>query len=254
MTLRLQNRIAVITGAAAGIGRAIAHRFHAEGAVVLGIDRDASTLAAALAGLERAYSLAGDVTDPALPQSIEAALEPLGDLDILVNNAGIGGGGRADQTSDEQVRNYMEVNVVGLFRLSRFAVERMRGRGGVIVNLASIYSFIGAQASAAYSTTKAAVAGLTRQMATDFGPEGVRVVGLAPGLIETDLTRERIRTEAWRRTIFIDQCPLRRVGQPEDIAAAAAFLASDDAGFITGEVLRVDGGWSLGRYPRPQDE
>jgi NAD(P)-dependent dehydrogenase (short-subunit alcohol dehydrogenase family) len=140
---------------------------------------------------------------------------------------------------------------MALFRLPRAAVGAMRGRGGVILNLASIYSFVGATGSAAYSASKAAVAGITRQMATDYGPEGIRVVALAPGLIETPLTAERILTEAWRRAIFIDQCPLRRVGQPEDIANAAMFLLSDEASFITGEVLRVDGGWTLGRYPRP---
>ena len=252
---RLKGRTIVLTGAGSGIGRAMAIRFVADGATVLGVDRMADGLAetgALVEGPGAFHTLVGDVTDAGLPDAIEAALGERGlSYDVLVNNAGIGGGGMAEATSDADLQRYLDVNLIGLFRLSRHAVGAMRGRGGVILNLASIYSFIGATGSAAYSATKAAVAGLTQQMATDYGPEGIRVVALAPGLIETPLTAERIRTEAWRRQIFIDQSPLRRVGKPEDIAAAAAFLVSDDAAFITGETLRVDGGWTLGRYPRP---
>ncbi|SMF35537.1 3-oxoacyl-[acyl-carrier protein] reductase [Tistlia consotensis] len=260
---RLTGRLAVVTGAGAGIGRAIARRLASEGASLIVLDRQPEGLAETEALLgEAAHGagqvvrcLEGDVTDPALPDRLRALLAELGrPLDVLVNNAGIGGGGMAHETSDADLQRYLDVNLVGLFRLSRFAVEAMRGRGGVILNLASIYSFIGATGSAAYSATKAAVAGLTRQMATDYGPEGIRVVALAPGLIETPLTAERIRSERWRRHIYIDQSPLRRVGRPEDIAAAAAFLVSDDASFVTGETLRVDGGWTLGRYPRPTAE
>lgn len=254
---RLAGRGIVLTGAGAGIGQGMARRFVAEGGLVLGVDRSAEGLeatAAQVAGPGRFVPLVADVTDTGLPGAVAQALAAQGwSYDVLVNNAGIGGGGMAHTCSDDDLQRYLDINVKALFRLSRDAVTAMRGRGGVILNTASIYSFIGATGSAAYSTTKAAVAGLTRQMATDYGPEGIRVVAVAPGLIETDLTRERIRTEPWRRQIFIDQCPLRRVGQPTDIAAAAAFLISDDASFITGETLRVDGGWTLGRYPRPDE-
>lgn len=252
---RLADMTVVLTGAGMGIGRAMALRFAAEGAWVLGIDRQPGPLAETAgraAGPGRFVALEGDVTDPGLPETIAATLAAHGRRwDGLVNNAGIGGGGMAEATSDDDLQRYLDVNLKALFRLSRAAVGAMKGRGGVILNLASVYSFVGASGSAAYSTSKAAVAGLTRQMATDYGPDGIRVVALAPGLIETPLTAERIRTEAWRRTIFIDQCPLRRVGRPEDVAAAAVFLLSDEAAFITGEVLRVDGGWTVGRYPRP---
>lgn len=253
---RLEGKAIVLTGAASGIARAIAQRLVADGASLLALDRDGDGLretAAMCAGPGRIALLAGDVTDPGLPAQIGAVLASHGwAWDALVNNAGIGGGGMATECSDEALQGFLDVNVAAVFRLSRAAIEAMRGRGGVIVNLASVYSFIGATGSAAYSTSKAAVAGMTRQMATDYGPEGIRVVALAPGLIETPLTAKRIRDESWRRQIFIDQCPLRRVGQPEDVAAAASFLLSDDAGFITGETLRVDGGWTLGRYPRPE--
>lgn len=249
----LAGKSIVLTGAGAGIGRAMAVRFCAEGAQVLGIDRAAEGLARTASLCTPGFeAMVADVTDPALPGLITAHLAETGrDWDVLVNNAGVGGGGMAEDCDDDELERFLSINVKALFRLSRAAVKAMQGRGGVILNLASIYSFVGATASAGYSTSKAAVAGLTRQMATDYGPEGIRVVALAPGLIETPLTAERIRTEAWRRQIFIDQAPLRRVGQPEDIAAAASFLISEDAAFITGETLRVDGGWSLGRYPRP---
>lgn len=252
---RLANRTIVLTGAGSGIGRGMAEAFVAEGARVLGVDLSAQGLAETGAGVSGpgAYeTLVGDVTDPALPQAIEARLAGLGwEWNALANNAGIGGGGLAEDCDDDTLQRYLEVNVKALFRLSRAAVRAWKGRGGVILNTASIYSFIGATGSAAYSTTKAAVAGLTRQMATDYGPEGIRVVALAPGLIDTPLTAERIRTETWRRQIFIDQCPLRRVGTPKDIANGAVFLISDEASFVTGETLRIDGGWTLGRYPRP---
>lgn len=254
---RLSNRTIVLTGAGSGIGRGMAVEFVAQGAQVLGVDLSAEGLAATgaeLTGPGRFEALVGDVTDPALPEAVAVRLAGLGwTWNALVNNAGIGGGGMAEDCDDETLQRYLEVNVKSVFRLSRAAVRAFRGLpgGGVIVNVASIYSMIGATGSAAYSTSKAAVAGLTRQMATDYGPEGIRVVALAPGLIETPLTAARIRTEAWRRQIFIDQCPLRRVGTPRDIAQGAVFLLSDEAAFITGETLRIDGGWTLGRYPRP---
>ena len=254
---RLSNKCIVLTGAGSGIGRGMAEAFVAHGAKVLGVDLSADGLAetaALVTGPGRFETLTADVTDPDLPDALVARCAALGwEWNALANNAGIGGGGMAEDCDDDTLRRYLEVNVTAVFRLSRAAVIAWKGKGGVILNTASIYSFIGATGSAAYSTTKAAVAGLTRQMATDYGPEGIRVVAVAPGLIETPLTAERIRTETWRRQIFIDQSPLRRVGTPADIAHGAVFLLSDEASFITGETLRIDGGWTLSRYPRPDE-
>jgi len=247
---RFAGKTAIVTGAASGIGFAICEVMAAEGAELIAVDRDPGGLRLLPTGVQ---GVVGDVTDPGLAGELEKALggRP---LSIMINNAGIGGGGRVDQTAEADFQRFFEVNVMSVFTLSKFAVAMMRrAGGGAIVNTASIFSIIGATASAGYSTSKAAVAGLTRQMATDFGPENIRVNAVAPGLIETPLTRERIRTEAWRRQIFIDQAPLRRVGQAIDVARAVAFLASDEASFITGETLRVDGGWSVGRYPRPEE-
>ncbi|TKT78276.1 SDR family oxidoreductase [Aquamicrobium sp. LC103] len=245
----------IVTGAAQGIGLATVQAFLlANARRVIAIDLNPQGLGKLAEGNERISPLEGDVADPELVARLGAFLDKERlTLDVLVNNAGIARGKRADETTDEELQAYFDINVIGLFRLSRLAVARMqRSGGGAIVNTASIFAEIGATASSGYSASKAAVAGLTRQMATDYGRDNIRVNAVAPGLIETPLTAERIRSEAWRRQIMIDQCPLRRVGQAEDVARVIRFLASDEAGFISGQVIAVDGGWAMGRYPRPE--
>ncbi|NHF74452.1 SDR family NAD(P)-dependent oxidoreductase [Paracoccus xiamenensis] len=248
----LRGRSAVVTGAAQGIGLAITDALRDAGAKVVAVDMQAEGLAQLTATRPDVVAVTGDVTDPGLTDMLDAALDG-GHPDILINNAGVARGAHALETSDEDLQRYFDINVLSVFRLSRWAAGLMaKAGGGAIVNTASIFGQIGAQNSAGYSTSKAAVIGMTRQMANDFGPSGIRINAVAPGLIETPLTAERIRTEVWRRQVMIEQAPLRRPGTAEDVAKVVRFLASDEASFITGQILAVDGGWAMGRYPRQE--
>jgi NAD(P)-dependent dehydrogenase (short-subunit alcohol dehydrogenase family) len=245
--------MAVVSGAGSGIGRATALRLAREGAKVLAVDIADPGLAetAALAsaqGLSLA-TLVKSVADADAPEVIlDCAAKNFGGISLLVNNAGIGGSHRAENTTDEEFDRFLSVNLRSVFRMSRAAVARLRGRGGAIVNIASIFGMTGFPGTASYAAAKAGVIGITMQMAADYGPEGIRVNAISPGLIETGMTRERIASNAWFRSLMLDMTPLGRAGKPEDIAAAVAFLGSVDAGFITGQVLTVDGGWLTTRY------
>jgi len=252
--LRLQGKVAVVTGSSSGIGLAIVRVFLREGALVLGVDRSPPPAGTAAAAGFRTLEL--DLTaEGAAERAVAAALEAHGRLDVLVNNAGIGDARPILETSDADLARYIAVNLAAPFALSRAAVRAMQGRGGSIVNIASIYAIMGASRSSAYTATKAGLAGLTRQLATEYGRDGIRVNSISPGLIVTPLVRERLATNAWFRRAMIEDCPLGRAGQPEEVAEACAFLASDAAGFVTGINMPVDGGWSSAKFlPLPATE
>ncbi len=251
---RLGQRRAIVTGGGSGIGRSIVRRFLAEGARVLAVDRDPEGLIGTAAACAEAgpalATLALDLTGESAPVEIVArAGSTLGGIDILVNNAGIAEGLPLHLTEDAVLDRTLDVNLRSLFRLSREVVRVMRaGGGGAILNIASVYGLTGAMRTAAYSASKAAVVGLTVQMATDYGRDGIRVNALAPGLVETPLTAPFLANEGFRRAV-VEGSPLGRIGDVEEVAAAALFLCSDEAGYITGEVIRVDGGWSAARLP-----
>ena len=203
--MRLEGKIAVITGAGSGIGRATAMRFAREGANVMLVDRDGDGAAeTARLGSQtpgRMESFIADVTDENAPDGMMAACrEAFGPLDILINNAGIGGAKSIDETDDENLDRFLDVNLRAAFRVARSAIADMPGRGGSIVHLASVFGLRGFPGSSIYSATKAALIGLTQNMAADYGLEGIRVNAIAPGFIETPLTAERIRTDPW----FVD--------------------------------------------------
>jgi len=251
---RLDGCVAIVTGAAAGIGRAVFRRVSVEGAAVLAVDRNAdelhATVAAVREGGGRAGGLCEDVGgEGAADRIVEACLEAFGRIDLLVNNAGIGGSHEVLETSEAEWARMLHINLTSVFRLSKRVVAEMRRqRRGRIINMASVFGTTAFPGAASYSAAKAGVVALTRSMAVDYAPAGITVNAIAPGLILTDMTRERLAADPRYRALMLEATPLGRPGTPDDIAGAAVFLASADAGFVTGHVLTVDGGWSVGRF------
>ncbi len=252
MSERLSGRSAVVTGAAGGIGRAIVERFLLEGASVTMTQRSIGPGKAMRAQLAREHPgrvafHAADIRDPAsVAGLLDEALERFGALDILCNNAGTGLLKAVHETSDEEYELVMDTNVRGIFLACRHAVPQMlEGGGGSIVNIGSVAGLVGFENDAIYCASKGAVLALTRQMALDYSSRGIRVNCVCPGFIETEMMERFIDSHpdpAPVREQITALHPIGRVGRPEEVAAAAAFLASDDASFITGAALAVDGG------------
>ncbi len=250
---RLAGRVAFITGAASGIGGACAERFAREGASIAGLDVQKPPDAAWRKVVESAPDavfLEADVRDePSIERAVATAVERFGRIDVLVNAAGVLGVGGVDALEAAEWDRIVDINLKGTYLVSKHVLRRMLARqSGSVIHLASVEGLLGMSQQAAYNASKGGVVMLTRNMAADYGPLGIRVNCLCPGYIETPMTAvlSQPGLEAIREQ-FTQAHLLGRSGRPEEVAAAALFLASEDASFVTGAALVVDGGFSAAR-------
>lgn len=249
----MQGKVAIVTGAAGGIGEAIVRALGAKGVKVLGTGRNAAKLQAlkdALAGTMEFDFVAVDATAEDAPKAIvEGAIAKFGRLDILVNNAGSFNFGPVDQTTDEMLDEVLGISLRAPFRLCREALAKM-GEGSSILFIGSTWGIYGTPGGGAYSAVKAGQIGLMQTMAAEYGPRGVRSNYIAPTVVRTEMTDAFWDLDFFRRTNH-ELTPLQRDCTAADIGNMVAFLASDEAGFVNGQTIAVDGGISTTRYLAP---
>jgi NAD(P)-dependent dehydrogenase (short-subunit alcohol dehydrogenase family) len=249
MIFSLKNKLALITGGGAGIGLEIARCMIAAGARVVITGRTESKLTAAVKELGpsafyRLHDVTAHSTHEGLIQEIE---DNVGNIDILVNNAGINMKKNALEVSNEEFASIIDTNLNAVFALTRVTAKRMVKRGkGVILMISSMAAYYGIDRVVAYAASKSGIEGMVKVLASDLSPSGIRINAIAPGFIETSMMKTAFGSDPDRMHKAMDRTPLGRFGKPEDVGWAAVYLASDEANFITGVSLRVDGGNAIG--------
>lgn len=241
--------VALITGAGSGIGLGTAQAFVAAGINVVGIGRDPEKLTALEASCPggTVTTLSLDVMDDDAPQrAVDFAVGSFGALDHLVNNAGIGRPKPVHETDDDTLDYFLGLMLRAPFRFCREALRVMRP-GSTIVNVSSTYALVGGLRGGAYSAAKGGIDALTRHLAAQYGSSGIRSNAVAPGVVPTPMTLDRLENEAFRR-MNLDMTPSPRMGRVEDVAEAILFLSSEKSGWINGQVLAVDGGWTSTKF------
>ncbi len=243
------KKIAIVTGGGSGLGFAIAEKFvqHGIQAIIAGRDKDKLKAAKEKLG-SLCEAKVCDVSNlSSIPAFVDDVINTYGQIDILVNNAGINLKKEFTQVTDEEFQRIMTTNVNAVFAMSREVVKQMLAKGsGCIINISSMAAQYGIPKVIAYSASKTAIDGMTRAMAVELSPRGIRVNAIAPGFIYSDMTAKALDSDPERKAKVFGRTPMGIMGQPEDIGNAALYLASDAAKFVTGVILPVDGGNSIG--------
>ncbi len=243
------KKVAVVTGGGSGLGFAIAQKFTENGITTIIAGRDVEKLNKAKTELgELCHAMTCDVSDlKTVPAFVQNIVQQFGQIDILVNNAGINMKKEFTEVTDEDFQNILNTNVTAVFTLSREVVKDMLKRNsGCIINISSMAAQYGLPKVIAYSASKTAIDGMTRAMAVELSPKGIRVNAIAPGFIYSAMTAKALDSDPERKAKVFGRTPMGHMGQPEDIGNAALYLASDAAKYVTGVVLPIDGGNSIG--------
>lgn len=245
----LENKVAIITGAASGIGLACAQRYAAEGATVVGLDKNPSSQWASVEAMPvetRFHQV--DVTDAAAQNAaVKATIDEFGRIDILLTAAGVGAGGPVGMLDEADWDRVIDINLKGTFLSVKAVLETMSAqRSGSIITIASVEGINGTEGGSAYNASKGGVVLLSKNVAMDYGRLGIRCNAICPGFINTPMLNEVMGLMPQLQADVIRETKLGRLGRPEEIAGAAYFLASDDASYVTGQTLVVDGGYTAG--------
>ncbi len=243
------KKVAIVTGGGSGLGFAIAEKFISNGITTIIAGRNMEKLQTAQQQLgDLCFPVACDLTNLAsIPSFVDAVLQRFGQIDILVNNAGINQKKEFTDVTDEEFQNVITTNICAVFSLSREVVKHMLEKGsGNIINISSMAALYGIPKVIAYTASKSAIDGMTKAMAVELSPKGIRVNAIAPGFIYSAMTEKALNSDPERKAKVFGRTPMGHMGQPNDIGEAALFLASDAAKYITGVILPVDGGNSVG--------